>query len=101
MVVVGRSAIFSRRPVLKLSRIVTAAPLANKPSTKCDPIKPAPPVTKTCPIYYQCLNHAPFNINLLLNTPAPDSPHSATALPPDNAANSPQTNPSLGHHNGA
>src|SRR5215216_5947619 len=40
------SSMFSRFPVLKLSRTRTFDPCSNKAWTICDPIKPAPPVTR-------------------------------------------------------
>jgi hypothetical protein len=33
-------------PVDKLSKTITLLPLFNKRSTKCEPMKPAPPVTR-------------------------------------------------------
>ena len=38
---------FSRRPVLRLSRPTTSWPAASRASTRCEPMNPAAPVTKT------------------------------------------------------
>ena len=43
----SKSAIFAFLPVSKLSKQVTLLFLSNKAWHKLDPIKPAPPVTKT------------------------------------------------------
>src|SRR5262245_54738151 len=37
---------FSRRPVVRLSSTRTRRPCATRVSTRCEPIKPAPPVTR-------------------------------------------------------
>src|SRR6185436_6907552 len=40
---------FARLPVEKSSIMLTEYPSLNRRSTRCEPIKPAPPVTKTRP----------------------------------------------------
>jgi hypothetical protein len=39
---------FFLEPVDRLSRIVTLSPRAMRASARCEPIKPAPPVMRTC-----------------------------------------------------
>ena len=41
---------FASRPSAKLSSTRTARPSASSRSTRCDPMKPAPPVTRTCAV---------------------------------------------------
>src|SRR5467141_1758811 len=43
----ARASRLRSEPVLKLSRTVTLCPSSRSRSTRCEPMKPAPPVTKT------------------------------------------------------
>src|SRR6267378_3327773 len=50
---------FSRLPTLRSSRTVTARRLRRSAATKCEPMKPAPPVTQAC------LKSLPMNLTVL------------------------------------